>query len=451
MSIFLHFQLISNSIFQILETPQYIYTLDKADIVECKGMIEETAQITSHIFVSSEKTEKECFERMLFGTSKIYADDALAVKKGDLLFLLNVDSNVLHGVFRSKSDGKQNIVSEAWKGKYPYQVEVEQMGNLQTLKKARILLKKLGVESHRSLSDSITKRLLTLFSLTESDYLKQLADSKAWGFLTPDYSKNEKGKNNEPSGEERPKLESTTLWDFPRQSYGRNPKGNNKYAGVTPAFVIWNMIQRYTEPDDLVLDPMCGSGTTLDVCKEEGRKAICYDIAPPPYRPDVIQNDARHIPPPDNAVDMIFIDSPYGDNIRYNDHPDNIGLISSEDEKFYEALETVMTECYRVLKPGEVIGWLIGDQWVKKKFTPVGFKIYQSLCKNFETVDVICVARRSQASNTSFWHSRAKRYNFYLRGFKYLFIMRKAVDEPVKLEKRSVKWTYYDRNKNHIQ
>ena len=421
----------------------------KALIVECTRMIEETAQITSHIFVSSDKTEKECFERMLFGTSKIYADDALAVKKGDLLFLLNIDSNVLHGVFRAKSDGKQNFVPEAWKGKYPYQVEVEQIGNLQTLKKAKVLLKKLGVTSHKCLSDSITKRLLTLFSLTESDYLKELADSKAWGLLTPDYSKKGLVKNSESPEEEKPRLDSTTLWDFPRQSYGKTPKGNNKYAGVTPAFVIWNMVQRYTEPGDLVLDPMCGSGTTLDVCKDEGRNAVCYDIAPPVYRPDVLQNDARHIPLPDNHVDMIFVDSPYGDNIRYNEHPDNIGLISSEDEKFYEALEKVMTECYRVLKPGKVIGWLIGDQWVKKKFTPVGFRVYQSLCKNFETVDIICVVRRSQASNTGFWHSRAKRYNFYLRGFKYLFIMRKPSETTSIPEKRSVKWAYYDRGKNN--
>ncbi len=415
-------------------------------------MVEETATtMTSHIFVSTDKTEPECLERMLFGTSKLYADDALSVKKGHILFLLNIDSNVLHGVFRAKSDGKHNIVPEAWKGKYPYQVEAEQSGKLQTLKKAKVMLKKLGVESHRSLDDAMTKRLLTLFSLTESEYLKQLSTRNAWGFLTPDdrHKKNGNAKAETSSGtsEDKPVLDSTTLWDYPRQSYGKTPKGNNKYAGVTPAFIIWNMVQRYTEPGDLVLDPMCGSGTTLDVCKEEGRKAICYDVAPPAYRPDVIQNDARQIPLPDNNVDMIFVDSPYGDNIRYNDHPANIGLISSEDEKFYEELEKVMNECYRVLKPGKVLGWLIGDQWVKKKFTPVGFKVYQSLSKNFETVDIICVARRSQASNTSIWHNRARRFNFYLRGFKYLFIMRKPAEKTAKPEKRSVKWAYYEREK----
>jgi hypothetical protein len=108
-----------------------------------------------------------------------------------------------------------------------------------------------------------------------------------------------------------------------------------------------------------------------------------------------------------------------------------------------------MDECYRVLKPGKVIGWLIGDQWVKKKFTPVGFKVYQSLSKNFETVDIICVVRKNQSSNTSFWHSRAKRFNFYLRGFKYLFIMRKPSETPTMPEKRSVKWAYYDRGKTN--
>ncbi len=295
---------------------------------------------------------------------------------------------------------------------------------------------------------STTKQLLTFFSLAESDYLKQLSDKK-WGLLTPEKTRAKQNKNSVELEEEKPKLEATTLWDYPRQSYGKTPKGDNKYPGVTPAFIIWNLLQRYTEPGDLVLDPMCGSGTTLDVCKEEGRHALCYDIAPPPNRPDILQNDARHIPLPDNHVDMIFVDSPYGDNIRYNNHPDCIGKISSETETFYEELEKVMSECHRVLKPGKVIGWLIGDQWVKKKFTPVGFKVYQRLSKYFETVDIICVVRRGQASHTSLWYNRARRFNFFLRGFKYLFIMRKPAGNSVKLEKRIIKWAYYDRkNRN---
>jgi hypothetical protein len=51
---------------------------------------------------------------------------------------------------------------------------------------------------------------------------------------------------------------------------------------------------------------MAGSETTLDVCREEKRRCICFDIAPP--RPDIIKNDSRNIPlEEDNSVDMFLI------------------------------------------------------------------------------------------------------------------------------------------------
>jgi DNA modification methylase len=243
--------------------------------------------------------------------------------------------------------------------------------------------------------------------------------------------------------EEKPPLETTTLWDYPKQSYGRKPKGNNKFQGVTPAFVIWNLIQRYTKPGDLVVDPMAGSGTTIDVCEEEGRRCIGYDINP--KHPKVIKNDSRKIPLEDNSVDMVFIDPPYGDNVNYSDDPADIGKISAEDPRFYEELEKVAKEIYRILKPGKILGWLIGDQWVKRSFTPVGFKVYQMLEKYLEPVDIICVVRRGQSSNTPLWHYRAKKFNFFLRGFKYLFIFKKPEEQKVKKNKKisKIKWKKY--------
>ena len=222
----------------------------------------------------------------------------------------------------------------------------------------------------------------------------------------------------------QPKLETTTLWDFPTQNYGDKPHGNNKYSGVTPAFIVWNLLIRYTKEGDLVVDPMCGSGTTIDVAKELNRRVIGYDINP--YRNDIIKNDARRIPLENDSVDFIFIDSPYSNNIKYSDDPADIGSISCEQENFFGELELVAQELNRILKPSKVIAWLIGDHWRKKSgFIPVGFKVYQMLDQYFETIDIICIVRRNQTSNTPFWHERAKNYNFYLRGFKYLFIMKK--------------------------
>jgi len=409
--------------------------------------------VKGQVFASTNKSQEECFERQLFGTSKLYGASAFRVKKGDFLFLLNLDSDVLYGVFKASSDAGVNIEPEAWKGKYPYQVRVEPVWEITPLKNGKKLLKKLGITRSSPISKTATVKLLELYrpeTVPMDKWFKTLVEEQNttkmeisselndWQFL------GEIKKLKEEPVDELPLLEATTLWDFPRQSYGKTPKGNNKYAGVTPALLIWNLVWRYTEPGDLVVDPMCGSGTTIDVCKEEGRRVIGYDISS--VRPDIIQNDARKIPLPKNNVDLIFVDSPYGDNIRYNENPDSIGKISSEAEVFYDELEKVMKECYRILKPGKVLGWLIGDQWVKKKFTPVGFNIHQRLSKYFETVDIITVARRGQSSHTGLWYNRARRFNFFLRGFKYLFIMRKPVPEEVKSKKpRKVKWTYYER------
>jgi len=383
-----------------------------------------------YIFACTSKSEQECFDRMLFATSRVYGESVLKIKKGDMLFLLNLDTDTLHGTFRAKSAGAKDIVPNAWKGRYPYQVQVSRNSKVYSLKGAKKVLSAIGVSSWRDALGAEQTQLLSRYIENPEGVALKVVKKKEEDAITT-------------AADDKPRLESTTLWDYPRQSYGRTPKGSNKYAGVTPAFVIYNMVKRYTEPDDLVLDPMAGSGTTIDVCREEGRRCMAYDILP--TRPDIVQNDARRIPLEDESVDMVFIDSPYGDNIDYNDQPGNIGRISAEAEEFYEALDRVMAEVYRVLKPGKTLGWLIGDQWVKKKFTPVGFRVYEQLCRHFETVDVICVARRSQTSNTGIWHNRALRFNFYLRGFKYLFIMRKPAADEEQATKRRASWTQYQR------
>jgi DNA modification methylase len=429
----------------------------KTTVIE--PMISKTTKDNSflhgEVLSCTDSSEGECFRRLLFATNRVHAPGFMRIKKGFLLFLLNMDSEKLYGVFRATSDSRFMIEPEAWEGKYPYQVKVEPVHDIVCLRDADKLLRKLGIQRGTPIGKKTMLRLLELYrpkdflmnywvdfllnAQTKSEAVMRSEECKDWSLL------GEVGKTDE-TVEEIPQLEATTLWDFPKQNYGKTPKGDNKYPGVTPALIIWNLVWRYTEPGDLVVDPMCGSGTTIDVCKEEGRKAIGYDIKP--TRPDITQNDARKIPLPNDSVDLVFVDSPYGDNIRYSDHPDCIGKISCETEVFYDELEKVINECHRILKKGKVLGWLIGDQWVKSKFTPVGFRLYERLDKYFETADVICVTRRGQSSNTSLWYNRARRHNFYLRGFKYLFIMRKPNDTTIKSERRRIQWNFYERRKN---
>lgn len=418
--------------------------------------MESSQEIKGFIFACTKSSQDECLNRMLFGTSRQYGAVAIRVKRGNFLFLLNLDTDLLHGVFRATSDGKLNIEPDAWNGNYQYQMKVEALGEIIPIANAKKLLNGMEISRSFVIGKKGTLKLLEFFrpyNEPAKDWQKQLLQmtgSQKAKILEPrNWELLGKVEKVSEDSEEIPQLQATTLWDFPRQSYGRTQKGDNKYAGVTPAELIWNLVWRYTEPDDLVVDPMCGSGTTLDVCKEESRRAICHDISPPIGRKDIIKNDARKIPLESNSVDLVFVDSPYGDNIKYNNEPANIGNISSESKLFYDELEKVMTECHRILKSGKVLGWLIGDQWVKKRFTPVGFEVYNRLCKHFDTVEIVTIARRGQYSHTAPWYNRARRFNFYLRGFKYLFIMRKPQNgEKQTIEERKVSWTFYERKKN---
>jgi len=402
----------------------------KSDVL-CRGFL----------FACTNKSEEECLNKLVFGTEKAYGPVVIRIRKGDLLFLNNIDTNILYGVFKAVSDGIFNLSPGAFAGRYPYQVKVEPIGELQSCDKANNILKKFGFARNTPI---FKQRLVDLLEIFLSENIDHIGGINLSVRLSAEVEKIKVSKAKVDIEEEIPLIEATTFWDFPRQSYGLKPKGNNKYAGVTPALIIYNMVWRYTEPGDVVVDPMCGSGTTIDVCREERRRAIGYDIKP--TRLDIIKNDARKIPLANDSVDMVFIDSPYGDNIKYNDEQENIGNISSESEEFYDELEKVMSESNRILKEGKVLGWLIGDQWVKKKFTPVGFKIYERLCKYFEPLDIICVSRRSQSSNTGIWQNRARRFNFYLRGFKYLIVMKKMGEEYKENGDRRVKWAYYARD-----
>ena len=225
------------------------------------------------------------------------------------------------------------------------------------------------------------------------------------------------------------KIETSTCWDFPFQSPDGLAFGNNKYRGCTPALVIWNLLRRYTKPGDLVVDCMAGGGTTVDVARALGRKVIGLDLKP--SRRDIARNDARHLPFEDDTVDFHFVDSPYSDNLRYSDDPRCIGKMSAAGERFFEEIAKVASEIRRTLKPGKHAAWVISDEYRHGQFTPVGFRIFEILAESMEPVDIVALVRHHDSGGNPMWEHKARERNFFLRGFKYLFIMRKLAGAAV--------------------
>jgi DNA modification methylase len=241
------------------------------------------------------------------------------------------------------------------------------------------------------------------------------------------------------SPKREPVLMTTTLWDFPSQQYGDESQGSKEYEGATPAYLIWNLLHRYTQPKDLVVDPMAGSGTTLDVARELGRRALGYDVHP--SRKDIFNCDARKLPLQDAKADFVFIDPPYSTHIDYGPDPRCIGKLDAGGTEYYEAMDAVIAEIHRILRPDRRMALYVCDSFRKgKPFCPIGLELFDRLRRRFEVVDIVAVVRHNRTLKRRHWHTSAVEGNYFLRGFNYLFIMRKpaAVKERPAQGKRGM-------------
>ena len=68
------------------------------------------------------------------------------------------------------------------------------------------------------------------------------------------------------------------------------------HPGSIPPAIVAHALHYYTPPGGLVVDPMAGGGTTLDVCQSMGRRCLAYDLHPDPpeIRPP---RHPRRVPP----------------------------------------------------------------------------------------------------------------------------------------------------------
>lgn len=246
---------------------------------------------------------------------------------------------------------------------------------------------------------------------------------------------------------------TTTLWEYPSQDFEgfeRRPpepgltveERERAVQGATPSWVVWQLLTRYTRENDLIVDPMAGAGTTLDVARHLGRRALGYDLTP--RRPDVFRADARGLPLEDGKADFVFIDPPYSTHLEYSEDRADIGGLDAAGadggRAYYEAMERVVGEAHRVLKDRRYIGVYVSDSWRKRRggeagsgagvFMPIGFELFAILRGRFKPVDIVCVVRHNAKLTRGNWHKAAEEGNFFLRGFNYLLIGKK--EEGVK-------------------
>ena len=219
---------------------------------------------------------------------------------------------------------------------------------------------------------------------------------------------------------------TSTLWDYPSQHYGAVEQGSQKYRGATPSWVIWQCLEAWSKEGDVVVDPFCGSGTTLDVCKDLKRAGRGFDIAP--ARDDVEKADARKLPMQDRSAHLVFFDPPYADNLRYSDDPACIGKLDADH--WGPAMGDVIKEARRILRPDGVLAMFVCDvlhvKAGKRTFHPLGLQLgVMAEDMKLEMVDHVVAIRHGKALEDGPGKQQAERDGFLLRGFSHVLVFKR--------------------------
>ena len=136
--------------------------------------------------------------------------------------------------------------------------------------------------------------------------------------------------------------------------------GQDKYHGRIPGQLVAQVLYFFTRPGEVVLDPMAGSGTTIDVCRALGRTCYGYDAQPVATRTDITPHDLRTGWPAQlPEADLIFWDPPY----FVTEHPwyGDTSISRLPRQAYLAFFAQRFTEAYALVQPGTRLAFLMSD------------------------------------------------------------------------------------------
>lgn len=234
-------------------------------------------------------------------------------------------------------------------------------------------------------------------------------------------------------------LKMTTHWSFPKR--GDWATHDAKWRGNWSPYIPRNILLRYSEENDLVLDQFAGGGTTLVEAKLLNRNIIGVDVNETALarcrekinfehsgangKVYLYKGDARTLDfIKDNSIDLICTHPPYADIIKYSEDIE-ADLSHLKVKDFLIAMRDVAAESYRVLKKDKFCAVLMGDTRQKGHMIPMSFevmKLFQSA--GFKLKELV-IKEQHNCKATGYWKTNSVKYNFLLIAHEYLFIFRK--------------------------
>lgn len=244
-----------------------------------------------------------------------------------------------------------------------------------------------------------------------------------------------------------------SLWVMgPRAKGG---KRENNYHGNFAPQIPDNLIRRYTEEGETVLDLFMGSGTTLFECENLNRNYIGFDInqeiiehvkskmdgsCPIQYfihNCDVtdvngfeknLLSDMQEIGK--KKYDFLLVHPPYWDIVKFTDDKRDLSNIDSLD-KFLNQFIKAMSNAINFLKANRHYAIVVGDLYRNSEVIPLGFYLMYAIKKHFHSklkgiVIKDIVGTRAKLGMENLWRYKALRSDYFVFKHEYIFVFKNS-------------------------
>lgn len=209
------------------------------------------------------------------------------------------------------------------------------------------------------------------------------------------------------------------------------PPGADEDVHMVPA-IVDHVIERLSQPGDVVFDPFAGFGTTLQRAVHLGRRAAGIELLPERVEyvsrrvpaASMALGDARHLSSVtrglEGRVQLILASPPYMTATNHDADP----LTAYEDPggdygRYLAELGLIAEQCARLLTPTGHLVWNVADIWHEGTHTPLIDDCTRVLDDHLSrvciveiewdalphdlTADALLVFRRPEAPDSSRW------------------------------------------------